>query len=64
MHICSKDNFKALLEEAAGLGWDLSATSSKIPLSISFQQVLDFHFLCTVNISVASDNFNHIYFAM
>ena len=61
MHICSKDNFKALLEEAAGLGWDLSATSSKIPLSIPFQ-VLDFCFLCALNISVTSDNFDLIYY--
>ena len=28
-----QNNIKALLEEAAGLGWDLSATSSKIPLN-------------------------------
>ena len=49
-------NLKALLEEAAGLGWDLSATSSKIPLIIPLQ-VSDFHFLSVINMSVTSDTF-------
>ena len=38
-----QNNIKALLEEAAGLGWDLSATSSKIPLNIP-SQVSDFQY--------------------
>ena len=58
-----QNNIKALLEEAAGLGWDLSATSSKIPLSIPLQ-VSGFHFLCVINMSVTSENFYLINFAM